>query len=408
MIDCVVVGAGQAGLSMSYCLTEYGVEHVVLERGDVAERWRTERWDSLRLLTPNWSTQLPGFHYAGPEPDGFDSRDEYVAYLERYARSFAAPIRSHTAVTRVRAADDGSFEVHTSGGMLKARNVVAATGPFTEPMIPEESRSLPKDIDQIHSSQYRNPQQLPPGAVLVIGSRNSGLQIVEELLSAGRKVFVSVGSLGGMPRRYRGRDAVRWLLDLGALDTPVEDAEEEMKRTPPPMLSGVDGGHDLNLRHMADRGAVFFGRFLDVHGNRVRFSEGLPDVLRASAESYRKFRARIDEFIAAHGILAPDDSTPCGDADLIPAVTGPATDLDLREAGITSVVWCTGFRLAYPWIDIPVFNEEGVPLHERGISSHQGLYFLGLRWLSKYKSFFIYGVGEDAERLAGVIAARRP
>ena len=392
---------------MSYCLTQYGVEHVVLERGEVAERWRTERWDSLRLLTPNWATQLPGFHYAGPEPDGFDSRDEYVAYLERYARSFAAPIRSRTTVTRVAAAAGGLFEIHTSAGMLTARNVVAATGPFTEPMIPPAAQSMPEDIFQVHSSQYRNPGQLPPGGVLVIGSRNSGLQIVEELLTAGRKVLLSVGSLGGMPRRYRGRDAVRWLLDLGALDTPVENADLEMRRTPPPMLSGVDGGHDLNLRRMSDRGAVFLGRFVGVRDGRLLFSPDLANVLKASAEAYRSFRSRIDAFIDDNGVLAPFDNMPCADADLIPDVANPTTELKLKDIGIGAIVWCTGFRLSYPWIDLPVFEETGAPKHQRGVSPHPGLYFLGLRWLSKYKSFFIYGVGEDAERIAGVISAAR-
>jgi putative flavoprotein involved in K+ transport len=357
-------------------------------------------------LTPNWSTQLPGFHYAGPEPDGFDSRDEYVAYLERYARSFAAPIRRGTNVTRVRATDDGLFEIHTSAGMLTARHVVAATGPFTEPMIPPSAQSLPDGIVQVHSSQYRNPGQLPPGGVMVIGSRNSGLQIVEELLSAGRKVWLSVGSLGGMPRRYRGRDAIRWLLDLGALDTPVEDADAEMRRTPPPMLSGFDGGHDLNLRRMSDRGAVFLGRFLGARDGRLQFSADLPDVLRASAEAYRKFLDRIDEFIDANGLSAPVDERPCSEADLIPEITNPTTELDLQDAGVTSIVWSTGYRLSYPWIDIPVFEESGEPKHQLGVSPHRGLYFLGLRWLSKYKSFFIYGVGEDAERIAGQIASR--
>jgi len=405
-VNTVVVGGGHAGLAMSYCLTQEGVEHLVLERGDVGQRWRDERWDSLTLLTPNWATQPPGFPYDDDAPDGFVSRDEYVDYLERYARSFGAPVQPNTNVTRVSAAVSGGFTIETSQGSLRARQVVAATGPFHVPVIPEASRAVPSQVVQIHSSEYRNPSQLPPGAVLVVGSGNSGLQIVDELSAAGRRVFASLGGLRSMPRRYRGRDAVRWLLDFGALDTLTADASAEMNRTPPPSLSGVGGGHDLNLRVMSERGAVFVGRLLECCDGCVHFSDDLAATLAASADAYRRFRARVDQFLVSEGVDAPLDPTPCADGDLLPPPSSPIPELSLEDSGIRSVIWATGFRLSYSWLDVPVFDDAGRPLHQQGVSTHPGLYFLGLRWLSKYKSFFIYGVGEDARRLAAHIASR--
>lgn len=406
LVDTVVVGAGHAGLAMSACLTSRGVQHRVLERGDIGERWRAERWDSLTLLTPNWATQLPGYPYDGDEPDGFDSRDRYIGYLERYARALACPIQTHTTVHRVSALPDGRFSLDTSQGAIQARNVVAATGPFHEPIVPVTSRDIPPDVVQLHSNRYRNPRQLPDGAVLVVGSGNSGLQIVTDLLGDGRRVFVSVGRLRSLPRRYRGRDTVRWLIDMGALDTPASVATPELRRTPPPLLSGVGGGHDLNLADMASRGAIFAGRLTGVVNGRVHFSQDLHDTLHSSADAYRTFRTRVDRYIADAGITADEDPAPCADADLIPVLPDPVLELDLAAAGVRSVVWATGFRVAYDWIDVPVFEPDGHPRHQCGVTTQPGLYFLGLRWLSKYKSFFIYGVGEDADRIASHITSR--
>lgn len=405
--DTVVVGGGHAGLAMSWCLTQEGVDHVVLERGAVGQRWRDERWDSLTLLTPNWATRLPGFPYDGDAPDGFDTRDAYLAYLERYARSFCAPVRTGTTVTRVTPAAGGGLAIDTSRGRIDARNVVAATGPFHEPVIPAAGRDVPAGLVQLHSKAYRHPDQLPDGPVLVVGGGNSGLQIVMDLLAAGRAVYVSVGRLRCLPRRYRGRDAIGWLADLGALDLCAAEAPPAVQALPPPLLSGVGGGADLNLRHMAGRGAVFLGRFQGVRAGRLQFSGDLAATLQAAAASYREFRARVDRHVAAHGLDAPSDPMPCDDADLIPDATGAPVSLDPEAAGLRSVVWATGFRVAYDWIDAPVFDRtSGAPIHEGGVSPVPGLYFLGLRWLTKYKSFFIYGVGEDARRLAAHIAAR--
>jgi putative flavoprotein involved in K+ transport len=404
-VDTVVVGGGHAGLAMSYCLKARGVEHVVLERGDVGQRWRDERWDSITLLTPNWATQLPGFHYDGDDPDGYEGRDGYVSYLERYARSFGAPVQKETAVTRLTAAGKGTYRLETSQGPLEARRVVAATGPFHVPVFPEGRTAVPSDVFQIHSSEYRCPAQLPEGPVLVAGSGNSGLQIVEELAASGRRVFASIGRLRSAPRRYRGQDIIRWMIDLGALDARVEDASPDARKIPPPLLTGTGGGHDLNLRQMSGRGAIFIGRVLGGRDGRLFFSGDVNDTLRASAAAYRDFRARVDRFVSERGVSAPPDPAPCADADLIPALTEPVTELDLGKERIRSIVWATGFRTAYEWIDLPVFGSSGEPLHEGGAAASPGFYFLGLRWLSKYKSFFIYGVGEDAERLAQRIAS---
>ena len=399
-VDTVVVGGGHAGLAMSYCLAERGVEHVVLERGDVGQRWRDERWDSITLLTPNWATQLPGFHYDGDDPDGFEGRDGYVSYLERYALSFGAPVQKDTAVTRLTATARGTYLLETSRGSLEARRVVAATGPFHVPVFPEGRDAVPPGVLQIHSSEYRRPAQLPDGPVLVAGSGNSGLQIVEELAAGGRRVFASIGRLRSAPRRYRGKDMVGWMIDLGALDTRVEEASADVKKIPPPLLTGVGGGHDLNLKRMSDRGAIFMGRLAGGRDGRLFFSDDLHDTLRGSAAAYRDFRARVDRFVSERGLTAPADATPCADSDLIPALMAPATELDLRKERVRSIVWATGFRVAYDWIDVPVFGPSGEPVHQGGATAFPGLYFLGLRWLTKYKSFFIYGVGEDAQRLA--------
>jgi putative flavoprotein involved in K+ transport len=404
-VDTVVVGGGHAGLAMSYCLKERGVEHVVIERGDVGQRWRDERWDSITLLTPNWATQLPGFHYDGDDPDGYEGREGYVSYLERYARSFGAPVEKQAAVTRLTATARGTYLLETSKASWEARRVVAATGPFHVPVFPEGRTAVPSDVWQIHSNQYRRPSQLPDGPVLVAGSGNSGLQIVEELAASGRRVFASIGRLRSAPRRYRGRDIVGWMIDLGALDTRVEEVSPEARRIPPPLLTGVGGGHDLNLKQMSDRGAIFVGRLLGGRNGRLFFSGDVNDTLRASAAGYRDFRARVDRFVSERGLSAPEDPAPCADADLIPALTEPVTELDLGKERIGSIVWATGFRVAYDWIDVPVFGPSGEPVHEGGATASPGLYFLGLRWLTKYKSFFIYGVGEDAQRLAQRIAS---
>ncbi len=405
-VHTVVIGAGHAGLAISYCLWQLGVEHLVLERGEVGQRWRDERWDSLRLLTANWMTQLPGFHYDGSDPDGFETRDGYLSYLERYAASIRAPVQVRTNVESLERQDGlDRYTLLTNRGPIDARNVVIATGPFHQPHIPEFSKILPPSVFQIHSSQYRNPDRLPEGPVLVVGAGNSGLQIAEDLLNANRRVFVSVGRLRGAPRRYRGKDILWWLIQQGALDKRVEDLPSpDAKQVPPPLLTGVGGGHDLNLREFSDRGVVFLGRLLGGAGGRLIFSADINESFAKADEAYRGFKTSIDQFVRAQGLTVPEEAT---DGAFAPTeIADPLTQLELDRGAIGTVIWATGFRFTFDWVHLPVFAEDGEPIHQGGVTACPGLYFLGLRWLRKYKSFFIYGVGEDAEILAKHIVQR--
>ena len=408
-VNTVVIGAGHTGLAMSLCLRKRGVEHLVLERGEIGQRWRDERWDSLTLLTPNWMTQLPGYHYDGSDPDGFETRDGYIAYLERYAANVKAPIQTHTTVEGVDQpyGADG-YRLRTSQGPIEANNVVVATGPFHRPHTPDPGETVPQAIVQLHSSQYRNPDQLPDGPVLVVGGGNSGLQIVEDLLRAGRTAYLSASNLRCAPRRYRGKDIIWWLIEQGALDRRVEDLPSPAaKNAPPPLLTGVAGGHDFNLREFADRGVTFLGRLRGGSDGRLVFSEDINTTLAKAAEAYGGFQTAVDQYITAQGLMVPaaDAHQPVPDI-LPPPIAEPITELDLERAGIRSIVWATGFRYSYDWVHLPVFDDAGEPLHKGGVTTCPGFYFLGLRWLRKYKSFFIYGVGEDAELLAGHIAQR--
>jgi putative flavoprotein involved in K+ transport len=405
--DAVVVGAGHAGLAMSYCLTQLGVNHFVLERGVMAERWRSERWDSLTLLTPNWMTQLPGFRYSGTEPDGFVGRDEYRAFLEQYAQSFDAPVRTGENVRSLsRDEVTGQYHLDTSAGAIQASSVVIATGPFHVPAIPTCSTEVPQTITQLHTSAYRNPHQLPAGAVLVVGSGNSGAQIAEELVTAGRRVYLSTGHVRHAPRRYRGHDLMWWFVQLGVLDRTTDQVTSpDVRNAPPPMLTGVGGGHDLNLHRLADRGVTLLGRIQGVTDGIATVDRGVRDTLIKADEALVAFKSQIDDYIIQHGITVPHDGSG-GTALPIESDEDGITMLDLQGAGITSIIWATGFRSDYGWVHLSVFDQSGEPEHHGGVTRVPGLYFLGLRWLSKYKSFFIYGVGEDAQRLARHIADR--
>jgi putative flavoprotein involved in K+ transport len=390
---------------MSDWRRHHDVEHVVLERGNLAQRWRDERWDSLTLLTPNWATQLPGFPYDGPDPDGFEGRDAYISYLERYAAAINAPLQTKTEVLSLERADSrGRYLLRTSHGPVETNNVVVATGPFHEPSYPDTHAAVPLDAFQLHSSSYRNPSQLPDGAVLVVGGGNSGLQIAEDLINAGRRVFLSVGRLRAAPRRYRGKDLIWWLIQQGALDRKVEDLPSpEAKNVVPPLLTGVLPVHDLSPSRLIERGATLLGRLLGGGGGRLEFSEDIRQTLATSDEAYQGFKASIDQYILANGLDSPQDL----DSVPTPPLFGdPTTRLDLRREDVHSVIWATGFRYAYDWVKLPVFDSDGDPVHRGGVTRSEGLYFIGLRWLRKYKSFFIYGVGEDAEHIARHVASR--
>jgi putative flavoprotein involved in K+ transport len=402
----VVVGGGQAGLSMSYCLRRRNIDHVVLERHRVGHEWRDRRWDSFCLVTPNWQCRLPGFPYRGGDPDGFMSGAEVVRYLEEYAASFDPPVAEGVAVTRLAGDPGGRFEIDTDRGRLTADQVVVATGPYQVPAIPRPAERLaerPADsLVQIHSSHYRDPGRLPPGEVLVVGSGQSGCQIAEDLHLAGRRVHLSVGGAPRIARRYRGRDVVAWLDLMGYYERGIDEFDDHdgIRGRANHYVSGRDGGHDIDLRAFAQDGMRLYGRLAGVERGTLRFAPDLGRNLDHADAVSEAVKDSIDAFIAANGIAAPDEPryTP---------VWAPAEEpgeLDLTNAGITSVIWCTGFRRDYRWVRMPVFDGTGYPVHERGVTTCSGLYFLGLPWLYTWGSGRFCGVGADAEHLARHVA----
>jgi putative flavoprotein involved in K+ transport len=402
--DVVVIGGGQAGLSMSYCLRERGIDHVVLERHRIAHAWRSERWDSFCLVTPNWQCTLPGFPYAGSDPEGFMVRDDIVRYVEAYAASFGAPVREGVSATRLaRDPASGTFTVGTSAGDFEASAVVVAAGGYHVAKIPRLAERLPSDIVQLHSSQYRNAESLPPGAVLVVGTGQSGCQIAEDLHLAGRTVHLCVGSAPRVARRYRGKDCVEWLDKLGYYDLPVEQhpLKEGVRRNANHYVTGRGGGRDIDLRKFASEGMRLHGRLLDVRDGKLSFGNDLAENLDRADAVMEGIKTTIDGYIEKNGIAAPEEAryTPVWHPD------GSESDpLDLAAAGISTVVWGMGFVRDYSWIDIPIFDGRGYPVHQRGITSCDGLYFLGLPWLHTWGSGRFSGIARDATYLAGHVA----
>jgi putative flavoprotein involved in K+ transport len=397
-IETLIVGGGQAGLAMSYWLTKLGRQHLILERGRIAERWRSERWDSLTVLTPNWAITLPGHPYDGDDPDGFMGKEQVAAFVEQYAASFAAPIRTGINVTAVRAgAGWARFRAETDEGDFEARNVVVATGPFQHPSVPVWSADMPAGVFQLHSSRYQNPKQLPDGAVLVVGAGSSGQQIAEDLLAAGRRVHLSVGRYRPAHRTYRGYDWTWWQERVGYFDTVITEQTVEQ---PAIAQTGVGGGHELNLRQMARDGDVtLLGHLRGVSDARLHAAPDLAETIHAADENLATFRSWFDDCIVREGIDAPPDPPrePLPDPK---EMADPILDLSLKAAGIRSVVWATGFRTSFDWVHLPAFDAAGRPQHHRGVAALPGLYFLGMRRLYKVKSSFMLGVGEDAAYIA--------
>ena len=403
-VPVVVVGGGQAGLSISAFLGRRGIGHVVFEKNRIAHSWRSQRWDSFCLVTPNWQCQLPGFPYAGADPHGFMSRDETVAYVEAFARFVGAPVREGVAVTRVARGEAGGFLVETGEGPVTAEAVVLAVSAYHLPNIPRIAERIPPGVTQIHSSAYRNPGQLPEGAVLVVGSGQSGCQIAEDLHLAGRKVHLVVGSAPRCPRFYRGRDAVDWLSDMGQYDLPVEQhpLKEQVRRKANHYLTGRDGGRDIDLRRFATEGMALHGRLTDVRDGRLVFADDLARNLDAADAVYNGICALIDRHIADNGVDAPPGRP------YVPVWQpgeGPA-ELDPLAAGISAVVWATGFRSDWSFVDLPLFDGSGYPVHRRGVTRVDGIYVLGLPWLHSWGSGRFVGVGRDAEFLADRIEER--
>lgn len=400
-IETLIIGGGQAGLTMSHMLSRHGCAHLVLERHRIAERWRTERWDSLRFQVPNWCVRLPDFPFAHTDPDAFATSAEILDFITAYAAFVAPPIRCGVAVTALRRqAGAPGFVAETSDGPIKANNVVVATGPYQRPIVPP-LLSEQAGVFQVHASRYRNPQQLPPGAVLVVGASASGAQIAEELLRAGRQVYLSVGRHRRIPRRYRGHDAAWWTRAMGMERTPVEHREML------PVVTGAYGGHTIDFRAFAAQGMVLLGHAQAACHGVMEFAEDLAGNLAQGDAAYQAFLDRVDAHVASEGLNVPADTAARTAYPDPPCVREPLRRLDLRATGISAVVWATGYGLDFSWIDLPVLDAQGAPLHRQGIAAAPGLYFLGLEWLSKFNSSFVTGVGDDAARLADHIAAAR-
>jgi putative flavoprotein involved in K+ transport len=399
-IHTLVIGGGQAGLTMSHSLKQRGLPHLVLERHRIAERWRSERWDGLAFQFPNWSVKLPDFPCPHQNPDGFATTREIIAFIDAYAAFVAPPIRCGVEVTKLRRGQaKARFIAETSDGTIEAENVVVATGPYQRALIPVLSKFI--NLFQLHASRYANPEQLPDGAVLVVGAGASGAQIAEELRRAGREVYLSVGRHTRLPRRYRGRDLMWWFDTLGYLRrTP----EERGPPRPYPTISGAYGGHTVDLRRFAADGITLLGRLQSAHQGIVHFAGDLGDQLAFGDAVYAEFLGFADEYVRQRDLDMPHDSDAREKLPDPACVTKPLRQLDLAASGIGAVIWATGYGVDFGWIDLPVLDARGDPRHVRGVTEIPGLYFLGLPWLSTVNSSFLAGVGDDAAKLAEHIA----
>ncbi|MDN4054867.1 MSMEG_0569 family flavin-dependent oxidoreductase [Massilia sp. YIM B02763] len=401
--DVVIVGGGQAGLSMSWYLQQAGIGHIVFEKHAQVHAWRTQRWDAFSLVTPNWQCQLPGHPYDGDDPHGFMKKDEIVAYLDRFVAKVAAPVREGVEVLKVVLLAGAGFSVLTSLGPTTARQVVVASGCYQDPIVPDYADALPAGIAQIHSADYRNPQALPDGAVLVVGSGQSGAQIAEDLHLAGRRVHLATGNAPRCARFYRGRDVVDWLADMGYYEKSVLEhpLREGVRDNTNHYVTGRDGGRDIDLRAFAREGMQLYGALTGIEDGRLAFAPNLQANLDAADKVYNGINAAIDKYIDERGIAAPPPSVyaPVWQPD------AERTSLDLEAEGIGAIVWCIGLRPDFGWIDAPVFDGRGHPVHLRGVSEQPGLYFLGLPWLHTWGSGRFSGVARDAHYLAQHIAA---
>lgn len=393
--DTVVIGGGQAGLAMSRCLGELGIEHVVLERGRIAERWRSERWDSLRLLTPRWQSRLPSYGYTGPSPDGYMTKDELVSYLVRYARAFAAPVETETTVMRVEP-DSRGYRVTTNRGTWLAQRVVVATGSCDTPLVPEAASALARGVRQLTASSYANPSSVPPGGVLVVGASASGVQIAEELARAGRDVVVAVGSHTSLPRSYRGRDVMWWMDRIGVLDEGADATRDLEAARRAPSLQLIGEPRSIDLEGLRALGVRLAGRLTAADGSDVAFASDLGTSVAASERRRARMLARIDAFVAASDLERVFPHEERRPPMIVPKT--PAA-LDLRREKIATVLWATGYVRRYPWLHVPVFDARGEIRHRDGITSLPGLYVLGLRLQRTRKSSFLDGVGADARGL---------
>ena len=404
-VHTVVVGAGHSGLGTSYYLSEHGIEHVVLDRASrPGHVWNDERWDSFTMIVPNWGLRLPGGEYDGNECDGFMGRDDITRYFESYARRIKAPVRYNTTVSSIdQDAARKGYLVRTNDRSYLANNIVMATGYLQDPKPTPLSAEIPAWVKQIYVTQYRNPQSLPPGAVMVVGSGQSGAQITEELYQNGRTVYLAVGSAGRIPRRYRGKDSFQWTDISGFFDRTAEQLGITRARFAAPHLSGRDGGHDLNLHTFAHDGVVLTGHLVGVQGNRVQFAADLYESLAKADAFSDRFMQTIDDFISRSGIDAPiNESQARRDGFAIPLLT----ELDLRSAGVNTIIWATGLRYDLAPLKVPVGDSEGFPVQDQGVTSYPGLYFAGLPFMPTLASGFMMRYAKQVAYIANHIAAR--
>lgn len=402
--DTVIVGGGQAGLAMSYHLRERGREHVILERSRIGERWRSERWASLCFQFPNSSLTLPGVRYRGDAPDAFAHHTEITRFVDDYAALIDAPVRCGITVkTLERDPRSGRYLIATGDGTIEAERVILATGPFQRPRIPDVSKMLSPEITQLHASAYRDPDQLPPGAVLVVGTGSSGCQIAEELHGSNRTVYLSVGRHQRVRRRYRGRDIMFWLVATGRFDRTLDSFPGRVM--PPPLLiTGADGGHDIDLRRCAGDGMVLVGRVTGADASTVFFADDVNEVLALADRSAADFDAAVEAYVRDARDDAFDEADPEPPVPVRLRDFRTPSSLHLDDAGITSVIWCTGYAFDLDWVHVPVFDDRGAPVQQRGVTSADGLYFLGLHWMHTFKSGTLFGVGNDAAYLASHLA----
>jgi putative flavoprotein involved in K+ transport len=409
----IIVGGGQAGLSASHYLQQQGVDHLVLEKHSLTHTWRNQRWDAFSLVTPNWQCALPGYRYSeehgGTDPHGFMKKDEINDYLSGFVKAVNAPVREGVAVRRVVPRAAGGFDVHTSQGDFTADQVICASGGYHTPIIPRLAERLPAGITQIHSEQYRNPQALPEGNVLVVGSGQSGAQIAEDLHLAGRKVFLAVGDAPRCARFYRGKDVVDWLAEMGyyRIGVDTHPLREGVRDNTNHYVTGRDGGRDIDLRKFALEGMELFGRLEGLQGQTLQFASNLSDSLNSADAVYNRINGSIDKYIAEQGIDAPAGER----YEPLWTPSEERGELNLVEQGITSIIWCIGFTPDFTWVEAPVFNGRGHPGHERGVTAQAGLYFLGLPWLYTWGSGRFSGVARDAEyvveHILGTVAERK-
>ena len=402
-VGSIIVGGGQAGLSLSYYLKGAGREHIILEKSaQVGDAWRNRRWDSFTLVTPNWSFQLPGAGYMDSEPEGFMPKEEIIRRFERYEQKIVFPIRYSTEVTCVQPLEDKpGYQVFTGNTIYEAKNVIIATGRYQKVKIPKFAGHIPAKVVQISSDAYKNPQSLPPGAVLVVGSGQSGCQIAEELHESGRKVFLSTGSTGRVPRRYRGKDSFDWNYQTGWYDRTLDMLPDLQARSVPiPHLSGKNGGHEVNLHQFCQDGIILLGHTIGYQAGKLNFAPDLKENLAREDKFAVNFCKMTDEYIHKTGIEAPlEEVRFLSDGYLAPDILS----LDVNAEKISSIIWAGGYSFDYSLVRYPLLDPHGYPIGNHGITQYPGLYLLGMPWMNKMKSSFLVGINESAQYLAEYI-----